>query len=72
MPSEVLKARAILATKSRPNVHASPADLDDARRELAVAKLAAYVQKVVEQAPPLTPDQRARISALLRTGGGAQ
>lgn len=43
----------------------------DARRDLAAAKLAAYVSKTVAEAPPLTPAQRDRIAALLRpTGGG--
>jgi len=39
-----------------------------AERDLAAEKLAAYVAKVVAQAPPLSPAQRDRIAALLRGG----
>jgi len=39
-----------------------------AERDLAAAKLADYVAKVVDAAPPLTPAQRDRIAALLRGG----
>ena len=46
-----------------------------ARRDLAAAKLEAYVQRVVEEAPPLTPEQLSRIGAMLHQGrvaGGAK
>lgn len=39
-----------------------------ARRDLAAAKIEAYVQKVVAEAPPLTSEQRARLAALLNGG----
>jgi len=39
-----------------------------AERDLAAEKLAAYVAKVVAQAPPLSPAQRDRIAVLLRGG----
>ena len=42
----------------------------DARRNLAEAKIADYVQKVVSSAPPLTDEQLERIAGLLRAGGG--
>lgn len=35
-------------------------------RELAEAQLEDYIRKVVDQAPPLTDEQRARLSLLLR------
>ncbi len=38
------------------------------RAEYAAEKLAEYVAKVVDGAPPLTPAQRDRIAALLRGG----
>ena len=48
--------------------------LADARRDLAAAKLAEYIARTVDAAPPLTDDQRARLAALLRpvtaVGGG--
>lgn len=37
-----------------------------ARRDLAAENIAAYVERVVSTAPPLTADQRSRIAALLR------
>ena len=47
----------------------------DARRDLAAANLAAYIRHVVDQSPPLTPEQRDRLALLLRgpsnTGGAA-
>jgi hypothetical protein len=67
--TEVLKARSRLATKSRSAVSASPDEIEDARRDLAVAKIADYVERVVSGAPPLTDLQRDRIAALLRAGG---
>jgi len=42
----------------------------DARRRLKTERLAEYVAKVVDTAPPLTAAQRDRIAALLR--GGAE
>jgi hypothetical protein len=37
-----------------------------ARRNLAAAKLDAYIQRVIAEAPPLTPEQRDRLAVLLR------
>ncbi len=36
-----------------------------ARQELASAKIAAYVKRIVEEAPPLTDEQRAKLTQLL-------
>lgn len=36
------------------------------KQELKAAKLEAYVSKVVSEAPELSPDQLARVAALLR------
>lgn len=52
----------------------TPADVSEARRDLAAAKLADYIKRTVDQAPPLTDEQRERIAALLRPtaiGGAA-
>ena len=38
------------------------------RRDYAAERLAEYVAKVVDAAPPLTPAQRDRIAVLLRGG----
>lgn len=39
------------------------------RRDLAEAKIAAYVERTLAAAPPLTPAQVNRLTGLLRTGG---
>jgi hypothetical protein len=68
----VTKARATLANdvkraKRRPGPE-SDARVTDARRDLAAAKLAAYITAVVEDAPDLTADQRSRLMVLLNGG----
>ena len=35
------------------------------------ASIAAHVERVVAEAPPLTPEQRDRIAAVLRAGGAS-
>jgi len=64
------RARVASLTRSR---KADDPDLVDARRRLKTERLAEYVAKVVDTAPPLTAAQRDRIVALLRSGaaGGA-
>lgn len=66
MSSSVLKARAALGVASRAK---DSERIATARRDLAAAKLADYVAKVVAEAPPLTDEQREHIAALLRAGG---
>jgi hypothetical protein len=46
-----------------------PTITDSATPERAAAVLAEYVRAVVDSFPPLTPEQRDRIAALLRTSG---
>jgi hypothetical protein len=41
-------------------------DATESRRRLAEANLAAYIKRVVENAPPLSNDQRDRLATLLR------
>lgn len=41
---------------------------DDLARDYAAAKLADYIKRTVDAAPPLTPEQRARLALLLRGG----
>ena len=67
--SETLALRGRVASLSRSRSATDP-DLVNARRDLAAAKLDAYIQKVVAEAPPLTDEQRDRIAALLRPAGG--
>lgn len=71
--AQVAHHRARVAALSRdraPDDH----DLLDAKQQLRVAKTAEYIRKLVEEAPPLSDDQRARLAELLapvRKGGGA-
>lgn len=67
MPNEILAARSRLGVAVRRN---EPAAIEAARQELAAAKLASYVAKVVAEAPPLTPEQLDRVAVLLRPAGG--
>lgn len=69
--SEVLKARAALGVASR---RGDDEAATDARRDLAAAKIAAYIEKIVADAPPLTDEQRDRLSAIIGAarGGGAR
>jgi hypothetical protein len=67
--SSVTIARAKLAANKR---HYPEANHDTLSRNLAEANLAAYITRVVDAAPPLTPEQRDKLAALLRpVGGGA-
>lgn len=70
MPSPVLTARSNLGNATR---RKDPAAIEQARRDLAAAKLEDYVQRTVADAPPLTDDQLKRITAMLRPirAGGA-
>ncbi|WP_426734920.1 hypothetical protein [Glutamicibacter sp. 2E12] len=65
--SEVVQARAALGSASR---WGNTEQIENARRDLAAAKLAAYAEKIINEAPPLTMEQRARISGMLRPTGG--
>jgi hypothetical protein len=62
--TEVVRRRNAVALIARH--HPDSPDLVTARRDLAAAKLEAYVQRVVSEAPPLTSEQRDRLAALLR------
>jgi hypothetical protein len=42
---------------------------DEARRDLKAARAEDYIRKLVDEAPPLTTDQRASLAALLGSGG---
>jgi hypothetical protein len=50
---------------------ADPNVIDEHRRELRAERLADHIRKVVDSAPPLTDDQRAKLAALLRNRGPA-
>jgi hypothetical protein len=63
--------RARVAALSRDREPDDPA-LIEARRNLRAERLANHVRRVVAEAPPLSTEQRERIAALLRAGGGAE
>jgi len=70
IPPDIASMRGAVAayTRSRP---ADDPQLIETRRSLAALNLERYVARVVAEAPPLTPEQRDRIAALLRPTGGA-
>lgn len=73
MPSvknPVYDARSRLAVASRRG--GDPKARAEARRDLAAAKIAQYVTKIVAEAPPLSDEQAAKIAGLLRAGGGGK
>ena len=62
------RARIASLTRSRT---ANDPELVDARRNLRAARLADYIQRTVDAAPPLTPAQRDRLALLLQGGDAA-
>lgn len=64
-PAPVASARGRVASLSRSRSVDDPA-LVDARRELRAARLEEHIRRVVAEAPPFTPEQRARLAILLR------
>ena len=71
--SEVLQARSALGNATR---RGDDEAAKAARADLAAAKIAAYVEKALGEAPPLTDEQKDRLSSILtgalRSGGGAR
>ncbi len=68
-----LYERARVGSLSRSRTADDP-ELLDARRNLAEANIADYIEKTLAQAPPLSPEQKTRLAELLRpvrNGGGA-
>jgi hypothetical protein len=68
MSATPLQARARVAALTRSRSIDDP-EMVDARRDLAEANLTSYVERIVADAPPLTSEQIARITAAL---GGAR
>lgn len=66
----VTHERARVASLTRSRSEDDP-DLLDARRNLATERLAAIIASTVAAAPPLSADQKERLSALLRQGAAA-
>lgn len=68
MPTEAELARNRYASTLR-HYADDPDRVEAARRDLAVAKVRTYIEKVVAAAPPFTDAQRAELTHLLRGGG---
>ncbi|POX90646.1 hypothetical protein C3477_06820 [Mycobacterium kansasii] len=66
MDPAIASARGRLADASFRRPHE---DHSDIRRELAAAKIAACIRRVLAEAPALTSEQCDRIAAILRGGG---
>jgi hypothetical protein len=67
--STLYPLRAKVAGLSRDRNPNDP-ELVAARGDLKAERLAEYIRKVVDAAPPLTPAQRDRLAILLRPVGG--
>ncbi len=63
--SELARTRSKLATATRLGTEAEVAE---ARRDHAAAKIASVIEQAIADAPPLRPDQVDRITAILRGG----
>lgn len=59
--------RARVASLSRSRSADDP-ELLDARRNLRTERLAEHIARVVDEAPPLTPEQRDKLALILRGG----
>ncbi len=64
--SRRLSSRIAATTRHHPN-----ADTTELRRDLRAARAEDYIRRIVDQAPPLTPEQRDRLALLLRGGSNA-
>jgi hypothetical protein len=62
------RGRVAALTRSRAG---NDPELVDAKLKLRETRLAEYIQQTVDEAPPLTEEQRTRLSLLLRGGDAA-
>jgi hypothetical protein len=63
--SRAIAARNRLANTARHH-GGDPSKIASARAELAEAKIADYIERMLSEAPPLTDEQRTRLAELLR------
>jgi hypothetical protein len=66
--STVFHERARVASLTRSRRPDDP-ELVAARQSLKAERLADYIKRTVDAAPPLTPEQRDRLALLLKGGG---
>lgn len=63
-------ARGKVAASGPRGIHPNPDRLREGRQELALAKIDRFIKRALEDAPPLTDEQRARLARLLTVDGG--
>lgn len=56
------------ARKANADMRGDSAASADAARDLRAVKLEEYIQRVVDEAPPLTDEQRSRLAGILVGG----
>lgn len=61
--------RHLVATLAATTRHHPNDDVTDLRRDLAAQQIEDYVRRVVDNAPPLTAEQRDRLALILRGPG---
>lgn len=64
--------RSRIANLSKPEVHASPGQLEEAQRQYKAASMEQYIRELVDSAPPLSAEQRARLAGILAPAAGNQ
>lgn len=65
MPAKSPELRVAVARAGGVARTEDPARIAETRSALATARIAAYIERVVAAAPPLTDDQRSRLALLL-------
>jgi hypothetical protein len=74
MPAHDPVVRALSSKIAAIERHHPNADTGELRRDMHAAQLAEQIQRVVDEAPPLSAEQRARLAVLLLrpTGNGGR
>jgi hypothetical protein len=70
MPANDPIVRALSSKIAAKERHHPGTDTSDLRREMRAAQLAEHIRAVVDVAPPLSDQQKARLAVLLRPSGG--
>ncbi len=66
MPAKSATLRVAVARAGHAAAYGDAEQIKETRRDLAAERIAAYIQKVVEDAPPLTDEQFRRLAVLLQ------
>ncbi len=69
MPARSPALRVAVARAGHAAANGDPDRIEQTRRDLAAERLASYITKVVDTAPPLTDEQRDKLALLLRPTG---